>query len=136
MEDVKNPNFKGAFSKTVTGALYLNQLSFNSTMFKICKEVYITQPIVVYVQKDFYLVNEINENILLFQASGLIQHWNSKTVDSKFLKIEESTSLKPLNIHHLYGSFQIWFCGCGVAALIFIGEFLIAMKIARVEVKI
>ena len=133
MNDVKNPNFKGAFSKTFTGALYLNQLNFNSTMFKICKEVYLTQPIVVYVQKDFYLVNEINEKILLFQAAGLVQHWHSKTVDNKFLKIEESMSLKALNIHHLYGSFQLWLCGCGVTVLVFIGEFLIAKKIARVQ---
>jgi hypothetical protein len=124
-EAVKDPNFKGAFSKTLTGALYLNQLNHNATMFKICREPYMTLPIVVYVQKDFYLLNEINEKILLFQAFGLIEHWHSESVDSKFLNVEEATTLKALNVHHLWGTFQTWICGCFVGSLVFGGELLV-----------
>lgn len=128
VEQVKDPKFKGAFSKTLTGALYLNQLSFNTTLYKICKEPYMTLPIVMYVQKNFYLLDEINEKILLFQAAGLIEHRHSKTVDSNFLNIKEEIVLKKLNMHHLYGSFQIWFCGCAIGGLIFITEIVMMRK--------
>lgn len=129
VEQVKNPNFKGAFSKTLTGALYLNQLNFTTTLYRICKETYMTLPIVMYVQKNFYLLKEINQKILRFQAAGLIEFWHSKSVDNKFLNVEEPTELKPLNIHHLYGAFQIWFCSCLVAGIIFAVELLIVRKI-------
>lgn len=125
VEKVKDPSFKGAFSKTLTGALYLNQLSYNTTLYKICREPYMTLPIVIYVRKDFFLLNEINDKILLFQAAGLIEHWHSKSVDSKFLNIVEPTVLKKLNLKHLYGTFQIWFGGCIVAGIAFVVELVI-----------
>lgn len=78
-----------------------------------------TLPIVIYVQ---------NEKILLFQAAGLIEYWDSNMVNKNFLNIKSLTVLQQLNLKHLFGTFQIWFSGCAVGGFAFIFELLIRRK--------
>ncbi|KAG5674080.1 hypothetical protein PVAND_004067 [Polypedilum vanderplanki] len=125
---VYNPSFKGAFLRSLTGIQYLNQYNYNKNkttakMFMICKEYFMTIPVVIYTKKDFYLVNKINEKIQLMQAAGLIDYWHSQSIDRKYEKIAASAAQPiKLSFNHLLSCFTILICGLIISLIIFIAE--------------
>ncbi|CRK90118.1 CLUMA_CG003836, isoform A [Clunio marinus] len=84
-----NPNFKGALFRSLTGILYYNQLNYNKTQSMICKEMFMMFHVVIYVPKDFYLKEAINQKIQILIASGLIEFWHKSIIDQRFRRIEE-----------------------------------------------
>lgn len=117
-----NPEFKGALFKSYTGTLYYNQMHFNQTQYVMCKEIYMTFPVVLYFPKDFYLTGAINKKIAFLQAAGLIDYWHSEIIDERYMKVIESNEPKGIKFQYLSGCFWIWFISCLIAVLTFFGE--------------
>lgn len=78
-------------------------------------------PIVIYTKKDFFLVNEIDNEIEIFKSAGLIEFWDFKSNDHKVT----GSMLNPLTLDHLNGSFQILLIGSVVSLIVFVMELLI-----------
>lgn len=104
------------------GTLYDNQIKFNETKSVICKEIFMLFPVVIYVQKDSYLREAINEKIRNLQAAGLIDKWHTEIIDERLLKVEESKEPRGIKIEYLSGCFFTWMASCGFSFLVFLGE--------------
>lgn len=130
-----DPTFKGAFFRSLTGILYQNQQNFNGTRYLICKEVFLTIPVVVYVRKGFFLLQPLNERIAMLEAGGLINYWHSLIIDERFLKVIESQEPTAIEIHHLSGGFFLLLFGCLISSLAFICEVLYA-KLFHCKMKV
>lgn len=80
--------------------------------------------VVAYVQKDFYLLPEIDATIHTLTAAGLIQYWNRQVADpSKRLKANLSHP-KVLKLNDLLACFQILVLGAVTGFFVFILEIL------------
>lgn len=126
-----DPTFKGAVLRSLTMSLYVNQIKPKNERFQICKEVFLNIPVVIYSLKDFYLLDEMNEEIEKLRSTGLIEYWNYEYVDKKFLKIEEVKAPSKLNFDHLLGSFEVLLCGLLLSILVFSVECLICLAKGR-----
>lgn len=119
-----DPSFKGAFFRSFTGVLYQNQRNLNGTRYLMCKEKFLTIPVVMYVRKGFYLLQPLNEHIAMLEAGGLINYWHSQIIDERYLEIIESKEPSAIELHQLSGGFFILLFGCFIALLAFICELL------------
>lgn len=82
-----------------------------------------TNHVVFYFRKGFYIVDEINEKIGAFKTSGIIQFYISKYADEKFRKIDPtSNGPSELRVENFVGIFQVLGFGLLVSLVIFIGE--------------
>jgi hypothetical protein len=85
----------------------------------IAKQIFGTIPIVIYTQKNFYLLEEINEGIMQIMAAGLTDVWQYN--DRKHTEIESSRE-KVIKLSHLIGCFQLFVMGLIIAVIVFILE--------------
>lgn len=106
-----NPDFRGAYIRSLTMSLYINQIQPRSLRFTICRETYVTMPVVIYTSKNFYLLDKFNEKIELFKSAGLIDHWNFQMIDKKFLTTSEINFPKTLVLSQLWGCFELLLFG-------------------------
>lgn len=117
-----NPKFKGAMFRSLYGTLYDNQIKFNETKSVICREIFMLFPVVIYVQKDSYLREAINEKIRNLHSAGLIDKWHTDIIDERLLKVEESKEPRGIKIEYLSGCFFTWMASCVFSFLVFLGE--------------
>lgn len=119
--------FKGALLRPLRAIAYMNQvLGSGQERFYYCKETVMTIPIVIYAQKNFFLVNEIDYNIDKFKSAGLIEYWDIKTdEDDKSDQVALEKPPEILTIDHLKGGFQIIILGNIISLIVFIVELII-----------
>lgn len=79
-------------------------------------------PLVIYTQKDFYLNEEINDNIGLFKSAGLIVFWRNQDIQLKISNDDDKIYPKLLTLDQLMGSFAVLTLGCVVSSIIFLVE--------------
>ena len=96
----------------------------NLTNVQICREQIMTMPVVIYMKKNSYLVNEVNDKIGTLRAAGLIDYWYKLSFTDNFNK-NQGKPRKVLSWNHLSGCFEIWGCGCLLSCLAFIVEFIV-----------
>lgn len=120
----EDSSFNGALAHSITTVVYINQRSDKNFRNLICKEVILTVPVVIYAQKDFFLLDELNEKILILSAAGLINFWHLKDVDEDLLNVKDSKQPTPLTLHQLSGCFYLLLFGFAVAAIFFGFELL------------
>lgn len=82
-----------------------------------------TIPVVIYALKDFYLLNELNENIELIKSAGLIGKWQSENIDKNFMRREISGEAKTLTVNNILGCFHLLCVGLFVSLMVFMIEF-------------
>jgi hypothetical protein len=112
-----------AFISTMTEVIEANQRNRKFLAHKICREFVGTINIVMYFQKDFFLVEAINQKINCFISSGIMNHIIEKYIDSKFLGFEEPVKgPRQLTLTHLKGAFYVWMICCGVSVGVLICE--------------
>lgn len=89
-----------------------------------------TNHLIFYFRKSFYLVDEINERIRRFRSSGIINYFISKYADEKYLKVEdENNGPSQLTVDHFIGIIQFLIFGLSVSFVLFICEvFLFHIK--------
>jgi hypothetical protein len=119
-----DPTYKAAYGSSLSVALYHNGKTLN---FKICKEVFLTIPMVMYTAKDFYLLDAMNEKIENLKSAGLVNFWLSQDIDEKISKVKAVIYPKVLTFVHLKGTFYILFIGFSVSFFAFVLE-LVSLK--------
>lgn len=113
-------SFRGAVSSPLFEIVYMNKLNFKSFAFKTLRESLNNNFAVFYFQKNFYLLNAINEKIGILKAAGLVDYWISKDIDPSFLHIkQENLGPQKLNIEHLLGCFELLFLGITLGLIAF-----------------
>jgi hypothetical protein len=89
----------------------------------VCKEIMLAIPVVIYSQKDFYLLDALNEKIEMFNAAGLIDFWQSEPFSQKYLDNEKKVKHpEVLRMTQLFGCFEILFSGCVLSFALFLLE--------------
>jgi hypothetical protein len=121
-----DPTYKAAYGSSLSVALYHNEKK-KTLNFKICKEVFLTIPMVMYTVKDFYLLEAMNEKIENLKSAGLVNFWLSQDIDEKISKVKAVIYPKVLTFVHLKGTFYILFIGFSVSFVVFVLE-LISLK--------
>jgi hypothetical protein len=137
LQNIFNPKFKGAFLRSLNAILYLNGENFRKgeKMFQICKERYKSYPVVLFARKNFFLMDAINEKILLLQAAGLIDYWNSNSFDKRIFMNQKHPSRQSLTLTHLSGCFILYSIGIASTLIVFIFELVMKlMKNSRINV--
>lgn len=105
-------NFKGAVSSPLFEIVHLNKLNFKSFAFRTLREPLNNNFAVFYFQKNFYLLDAINEKISILKAAGLVDYWIKKDIDPTFLHVkQENLGPQKLNIEHLLGCFELLLVG-------------------------
>lgn len=119
----RDPSFKGAIFNYMTQILYLNQLNHKNFTYKICREQFLTNQMVFYWHKDFYLLNEFDDKITALAENGLIDQWMKTYINSRYMNLKEpKRGPMPLNFYHLLGSFEVFVGGVLVAGTCFLLE--------------
>lgn len=125
IENLHEPSFKGAFLRSLTGLLYVNEIRYGKKqrIFLICKEHYMSIPVVIYARKNFYLLQAINSKINQIQASGLIEHWHSQAVSKRFQTVQKvAKSRETMTLDHLSGCFYLLMMGLLASVAAFVIE--------------
>lgn len=118
-----DPTFKGVVFQYLTNSLYSNQQNFKSFTYKICRESLMTNHLIFYFRKSFYLVDEINERIRRLRESGIINYFISKYADEKYQKVEaDDSGPSQLTVNHFIGIFQFLTFGLSVSFISLIFE--------------
>ena len=84
----QDPDSNAAYEESLVKTYYWNQMNENKKL--VCKEYFMTRPEVIYTKKDFFLLDEINEKIHYFAASGLINHWSFQSINKIKLRVRET----------------------------------------------
>ena len=118
-----DPEFKGVVFQYVTNALYINQINHKNFTLKICRESLMTNHLVFYFRKGFYLYKEVNEKIRMFKQSGIINFFTTRYADNKFKNTgNDNEGPSQLTVNHFIGIFQLWAFGLFVSTILFISE--------------
>lgn len=127
MERVKkDPLFKGAVARAFVKVLYSNKIAPKADRVNICKDTFFKIPAVFHTKKNFYLIEEFNENIKKMQTAGLIDYWISQYIDDGTLKEEkEFNDPKVLTFYNLLGCFQILIIGHIASLIVFFFELVL-----------
>lgn len=123
--------FKGAYGGSITYFLYTNQISSKDMNNKFCKDIFLTIPVVIYITKNFYLLEALNDKIKLLNSAGLINFWHfHQYIDENALtrKLKGSENPKVLTLYHFEGCFGILLCGILISSIVFVVERLVGNK--------
>lgn len=132
-----DPNYKSAKLEPLTKIIYLNYVAANmkEPRYQVSKEVFVMVPIVIYTQKDFFLLNAINEKLEMFLSAGLIDHWS---FENNFHREADNIEIpNVLTLEHLSGAFYILALGCVLGLFVFVFEwvcFLLKKKISVIRI--
>ena len=129
LSKLHDSSFKGAFLRSKTAVLYWNQERFRKgeKLFTVCKEPFMTISVVLYMRKNFFLVDAINDKISMLQSAGLIEFWHSKAIDERITDNQKNFIPKPLKLKHLLGCFVLWGFGIIAASIEFLFEVVIKL---------
>jgi hypothetical protein len=122
-----NPSFKAAAIRSVNLISYNNQNSPPEKQLNICKEIILTASVVIYTQKNFFLLDALNEKLSSIKATGLIDFWQSQTIDNKLSKSGTSKGNQKLGFKHLKAVFVILCGGWLVGILVLAVEVLMKL---------
>ena len=134
MDKIKrDSSFKGAYGRPLLKILYVKEITSKEEHPTMCKQHWLTIPVVMHTQKNFFLLQKMNEKIELLMNAGLINLWRYKFFKRRFMKEAADNQPKVLYVKHLMGVFQIWLLGCLTSLIVFIIEYLtsIVQRIAR-----
>lgn len=104
-------SFKVVFGQPLSMTEYLNQISPRNAQNMICKDVFMTIPVVAYAKRDFYLIDTINEKIELLTSAGLIDFWHYQTIRRELLNAKVVRTPEVLTLNQMMGCFQILVIG-------------------------
>lgn len=118
-----DPSFKAVFGQPLSMTEYINQISQRDQRNKICKDVFMTIPIVAYAKKDFYLLDAINEKIEALTSAGLIDFWHYQNIRKDLLSVKVERYPEVLTLTQMVGCFQIMFIGWALGIVFILLEF-------------
>lgn len=137
MEKLRLSTFDGTMVSGLNEILLINQKNEYNYTFKFCKERVMGISIVMYFRKNFFLIPAVNKVIRNLVSGGIIEYWHNLYIDEKFLHEKVITSRpKVMTFSHLVGCFQLWACGCFIAAVSFLIELIFFYYIREKPVEV
>lgn len=124
-DDIEKSTFEGTLILGRYKVLHRNFINRDKFQLIICNERLMSISIVMYTQKNFYLMDALNDKISLFHSAGLINYWHP--YEKQKLKIDTNPQPKSLTFHQLLGAFQILIIGNCISGIVVIIE-IIAKK--------
>lgn len=115
-----DPMFKSAVCSYFSIVAYINAVNRHNFTAKILDEALVTNRIVFYFSKNFYLVDDFNKRLSQFKANGLIDLWMSKYISAEKSRPQDIPS--SMNLRHLQGIFEILIYGLTVSLFAFLLE--------------
>jgi len=98
---------------------YLYLKSGQEPPYSFLKQNFLTVPSVLYMKKNFYLKKALNDKIGRLQEIGLLQLWESRMIDERYLHNTAVKIPKPIGLHHLSGIFFVWLAGSFIGLMTF-----------------
>jgi hypothetical protein len=126
MNRTLNSQFAGSVIDSISDVLYKNKIKAHNKepLYTVCKEPFTTIPITMWFPKNSYLVEPIDEKLIWYQCSGLLQYWASFEEDSKYLSHTYVVKgPQPMSVENFSATFQILLFACGLGFIIFLLEF-------------
>lgn len=118
-----DPNFKGTVFAYFGEALLWNKLSAQNHSLLMCKERLLLNQRVFYFAKDFYLVEEVNQQLTMIASNGILEHLLSTYIDYEFLNVKSvDLGPLPLNIESISGIFYVAGALCLSSLIVFVAE--------------
>lgn len=112
-----------AFIDSMISVIHSNMKNKNKFVHRVCKENIWSNSLVVYFAKDFYLIEEIDNKISLFQSSGILSHFINRYVDRRYWNARSiDKGLQRLSFQHLEGAFKLWIILLFISSIIFVAE--------------
>lgn len=122
LNESTNPESKGALLSSEEHLTYRNILASPNRFYVHAKEIIFTNNLVIFLTKDSFLENQINQCITYLVNGGFIQNWASKFIDKNFLNRKHAVDLKPLTMLQLEGCFELLVTGLFVSGVVFMFE--------------
>jgi hypothetical protein len=124
-----DPSFRGVVFSYLYQVLYVNNVNRNGSTYIVAKEVYVTNQLVLYFQRNFFMTEKFNEKITSYNEAGLTEKILSKYVDFAHLrmKVEDTKTPKKLSISQLTAVFQLYSAGIFLSILAFAVEKLVEL---------
>lgn len=126
VEQLNNPYNKHAYLRNKIYIDYFNFINFKHGHFypSTTDDIFLL-PITIFVRKSSYFRNAINEEIEIYMASGLINHWVKVFAEKKNANLIKSNSEpKKLTMDELLGGFEICLMFYGISFVVFLIEII------------
>lgn len=109
----------------MTQVLYMNYMNSKNFSYLVAQELFVTNQLVFYFQRNHFLSEKFSEKIDRFREAGLIEKLMSKYVDMRFLKLKlPQRPPSALTLPNLSAVFGLFIFGSTVSIVVAILEFL------------
>lgn len=100
-----------------------NMENRNSFAHVVCKEMIHTLNVVMYFQKNFYLIQKIDEVISSLLSSGIPEHLALKYIDMRYWHMKRvDKGPQKLTLKHFQGAFDIFIILASISITVFVFE--------------
>ena len=117
-------DFKGTMGRPLTNTLFFNQKVSKDKRRIICRETYMSIPLVILAQKNFYLLDAFNEKLDIMNQAGLIDFWYREDVKKSDLKDEATKTRTVLSLTDFLACFQVLIFGLIASFIVFLIELI------------
>ena len=117
-------DFKGTMGRPLSSVLYFNLQILKDKRLIICRETYMLIPVVIFAQKDFFLLDAFNEKLDIMNQAGLIDFWYKKDFKNIDLRDEITKSPKVLSLTDFLACFQVLIFGLIASFIVFLIELI------------
>lgn len=111
---------KATYMVTLMDVMWANQRHLKKFVHKTCKEVMMTNSIVLYYPKNFYLSDAIDKKLSIFISSGIKGHWLNKFMNKPSSVYKRGP--KQFTVQRLAGFFNVFLIACALSFAIFLLE--------------
>lgn len=119
-----NPHFKGGLISSFEQFHYYNSLAGQNSKLEICPELLLTLQFTIYFQKNSFLVNRFDREILGFSSNGMINMLVDKYLKKKLTTAGEHEP-KALQLDQVMGSLWLLMFGILLSCIVAVVELLI-----------
>lgn len=101
----------------------MNNINREESEYIVAKEIFLTNQLVFYFQRNHFLTEKFTDVIGTFQEAGFIKRYMFKYVDFKLLKSRKRGKIRsPMSLNQLLSVFQVYFLGILLSTLVFLAE--------------
>lgn len=127
-------SFKGIVFSYLYQVLYANNINRGQSSYIIAKEIFVTNQLVMYFQRNHFLTEKFNEKITIYLEAGIVQKILRRYVDFGHLKSRSHEKIRSVvSLNQLLAVFQVYFVGVFLSILTFTAEKLMFFIAARRE---
>ena len=112
-----------AFQTSMTSVISANIKHKKDFFHSTLKQPIVTPSVVIYYQKNFYFISQIDRKLSDLLSAGIIKHILDKYIDLRYWNIKQTKrNNQKLSLKHLEGVFVMWLIFISISFAIFIAE--------------